>query len=531
MAQVDRSRGSDGRRSRPSSAATWCGRVAEALADGAPVATSSPWPSGSWPGPRSLALASVGRGGEIRHTTLELLDVERRLLRRRRPVRQGGRASHGRAPTRWPRPCVASRSSPTSRSRWCGASRPRAPASRSWWARPGAGKTLALAAARTPGRHSGSEVHRHRAVGPGGPGTPRRGRHRVATPWPVFSTGLEQRHDRALAPRRGRPRRGRHGRDAGPGRAWSKPPGGRGPRWCWSATRASCPRSRPAAPSPPSSSGSGPSSSPRTGVSTRPGSASRSTPCAWAGPRSPSPPTSAPAGSTPPRPWPRPESSWSSAGLESHLAGHDAVMLALSRSEVGALNEPARAALRRRTVSVPTCSRWARPGSPLGDKVVCLRNDRRLGVLNGTVGTVERPAWRSGSSRPTDGPRASAAALPRGRSPGSRLCPDRAQGPGPDGRAGLRARQRVAHPRGRLRGHEPGPLGHRALRARSTPAARTRSGHDLRHQSRSTRWRALARRLGTSRAKQLALSELAPTTTQSNPPARTGTVPDRSGLS
>ena len=40
-------------------------------------------------------------------------------------------------------------------------------------------------------------------------------------------------------------------------------------------------------------------------------------------------------------------------------------------------------------------------GFAVGDRVVCLRNDRRMGVINGTVGTVER-AVGSGLAITTD---------------------------------------------------------------------------------------------------------------------------------
>jgi conjugative relaxase-like TrwC/TraI family protein len=75
--------------------------------------------------------------------------------------------------------------------------------------------------------------------------------------------------------------------------------------------------------------------------------------------------------------------------LQSHLGGEDAVMMALTRSEVGALNDAARGALRRRNRLGPDVLELGETGFAIGDKVVCLRNDRRIGVVNGTVGTVE----------------------------------------------------------------------------------------------------------------------------------------------
>jgi conjugative relaxase-like TrwC/TraI family protein len=70
--------------------------------------------------------------------------------------------------------------------------------------------------------------------------------------------------------------------------------------------------------------------------------------------------------------------------------GRDAVMLAVTRQEVATLNELARDELRRSgqlgcDVFVADGSRFA-----IGDRVICLRNDRHLDVLNGTIGSIER---------------------------------------------------------------------------------------------------------------------------------------------
>jgi conjugative relaxase-like TrwC/TraI family protein len=69
-------------------------------------------------------------------------------------------------------------------------------------------------------------------------------------------------------------------------------------------------------------------------------------------------------------------------------AGADAVMLALHRSEVADLNRRARSRLvAARELGEPLMT----IGDLLfaeGDRVMALRNDRRLGLLNGTVGTV-----------------------------------------------------------------------------------------------------------------------------------------------
>jgi conjugative relaxase-like TrwC/TraI family protein len=78
--------------------------------------------------------------------------------------------------------------------------------------------------------------------------------------------------------------------------------------------------------------------------------------------------------------------SWASAFGQ----GLDAVMLAVSRQEVGTLNELARAALRRSGHLGPDVIELDGGGFAVGDRVVCLCNDRRLGVLNGTSGAVGR---------------------------------------------------------------------------------------------------------------------------------------------
>ena len=68
--------------------------------------------------------------------------------------------------------------------------------------------------------------------------------------------------------------------------------------------------------------------------------------------------------------------------------GHDAVMFALSRAEVDSLNRLARGLARDAgQVRGPDLEVGGRQFA-LGDEVVALRNDRRLGVLNGLRGTV-----------------------------------------------------------------------------------------------------------------------------------------------
>jgi hypothetical protein len=70
-------------------------------------------------------------------------------------------------------------------------------------------------------------------------------------------------------------------------------------------------------------------------------------------------------------------------------------MLAAGRGEVARLNELARDELQESGLLGPNLVVVDSRGFAAGDKVVCLRNDRRLGVLNGTVGTVER--WDGGA--------------------------------------------------------------------------------------------------------------------------------------
>jgi conjugative relaxase-like TrwC/TraI family protein len=77
-----------------------------------------------------------------------------------------------------------------------------------------------------------------------------------------------------------------------------------------------------------------------------------------------------------------------SAWLGAREAGQDTVMLAVTRRDVAALNEGARVALRRAGRLGPDVMDIEGTGFALGDRVVCLRNDRRLGVLNGTCGSV-----------------------------------------------------------------------------------------------------------------------------------------------
>jgi hypothetical protein len=72
----------------------------------------------------------------------------------------------------------------------------------------------------------------------------------------------------------------------------------------------------------------------------------------------------------------------------SRQAGEDAMMYALRRSDVDDLNTRARARLEAAgQLGEPRAEVDGREFA-VGDEVMCLRNDRRLGVRNGTVGTV-----------------------------------------------------------------------------------------------------------------------------------------------
>jgi conjugative relaxase-like TrwC/TraI family protein len=74
--------------------------------------------------------------------------------------------------------------------------------------------------------------------------------------------------------------------------------------------------------------------------------------------------------------------------LAAREGGDDALMLAVNRRDVSALNLGARAILQSRgTVGSDLTEANGRAFAP-GDEVVCLRNARRLGVINGTRGTV-----------------------------------------------------------------------------------------------------------------------------------------------
>ncbi|MGD0881294.1 MAG: MobF family relaxase [Acidimicrobiales bacterium] len=76
------------------------------------------------------------------------------------------------------------------------------------------------------------------------------------------------------------------------------------------------------------------------------------------------------------------------AWLEARGAGDDSVMLAANRTGVTALNQLARAELRRSGELGPDRVEIGGVGLTIGDRVICLRNDSVLAVLNGILGAI-----------------------------------------------------------------------------------------------------------------------------------------------
>ncbi|HEX3946148.1 MAG TPA: MobF family relaxase, partial [Acidimicrobiales bacterium] len=74
--------------------------------------------------------------------------------------------------------------------------------------------------------------------------------------------------------------------------------------------------------------------------------------------------------------------------LASRAASEEVAMLAVNRRDVAALNREARAALRDGGLLGSDVVTLAGIGLAIGDEVVCLRNDRLLDVVNGTRGRV-----------------------------------------------------------------------------------------------------------------------------------------------
>ena len=85
--------------------------------------------------------------------------------------------------------------------------------------------------------------------------------------------------------------------------------------------------------------------------------------------------------------------------------GADAVMLAIHRSDVADLNARARARLAAVGQLGEVLLTVGDDQFAVGDRVMALRNDRRLGLVNGTTGTVVGAAGRSLLVRTPDGDR------------------------------------------------------------------------------------------------------------------------------
>lgn len=76
------------------------------------------------------------------------------------------------------------------------------------------------------------------------------------------------------------------------------------------------------------------------------------------------------------------------AWMAARRSGDQTVMLAVNRSDIAALNDLARAALRNADSLGADLLSINSSGYAAGEEVLCLRNDRRLGVTNGTRGVV-----------------------------------------------------------------------------------------------------------------------------------------------
>ena len=86
-------------------------------------------------------------------------------------------------------------------------------------------------------------------------------------------------------------------------------------------------------------------------------------------------------------------------------AGEDALMLAVTRRDVGALNDAARRFLQESGVLGRDLGTFGDRSVAMGEVVVCLRNDAGIGVLNGTRGVVEAADRRGLLVSTQEGPR------------------------------------------------------------------------------------------------------------------------------
>jgi conjugative relaxase-like TrwC/TraI family protein len=220
--------------------------------------------------------------------------------------------------------------------------------------------------------------------------------------------------------------------------------------------------------------------------------------------------------------------SWSSA----FGSGRDSLMLAVTGLEVAKLNELARAELRRAGRLGPDALEVDGRAFAIGDRVLCLRNDRRLGVLNGTSGSVERRLGSGLVVSTADGDRfLPAAYVEAGHlGHGYALTIHKAQGVTVDrafvlGTESLtREVAYVAMSRAREGSELFVPLGSNGDDPGHDPRNSHRAGNDL------------ARRLANSRAKQLAIAQLEFVTPRgdlplelNNPEARAQVTPGKRG--
>jgi conjugative relaxase-like TrwC/TraI family protein len=81
--------------------------------------------------------------------------------------------------------------------------------------------------------------------------------------------------------------------------------------------------------------------------------------------------------------------------MESTALGEESIMMAVNRRDVAALNDRARVALRDAGKLGPDIVITDEINLAVGDRIVCLRNDAKIAVLNGTYGVV-RSAERGG---------------------------------------------------------------------------------------------------------------------------------------
>jgi hypothetical protein len=191
--------------------------------------------------------------------------------------------------------------------------------------------------------------------------------------------------------------------------------------------------------------------------------------------------------------------------VSTYRKGQDAVMLAVTGHEVATLNELARSELRRSGDLGPDVLLADGTGFAVRDRVVCLYNDPRLGVLNGTSGSVERLLGSGLVVSTADGQRfLPASYIEAGHlGHGYALTVHKSQGLTVDQAFVLatesmtREAAYVAMSRAREGSELFVPIG----------SSHDDPGHDPRNTQRASD--DLARRLANSRAKQLATAELA----------------------